>query len=159
MPIEPTIVLDELCNTIAKGLELRLNELSQTVHGFKLVRTTRDWNDQSVPLTDYPVLKVYRNSPETFAETSLRTQVLISVEYITLLKKDVREVPFLHRIGKYIHNYIGHIDGITLDKRGYARGYLNVANQPNVDPVRSYTYTVSVIDSSVPSGLVDILIG
>lgn len=156
-PVEK-IIVDPICDSIANYLKSQLNDLSQQAHGSKLINTVRDYDDNNIPLSDYPVLSVFRDGRgDVYSHENQNIKVPITVRYSAVLKKDYQQAEFLSRVGMYIHNYVSKVEDVYVDKTVIPIGRLQVVTRIN-ENVGNYTYMFGIIDSSVPNSLVPYLL-
>jgi uncharacterized protein YqfB (UPF0267 family) len=150
------VLLDNVTNDIADLVKTFLNDCGDGVYGFKLVKTTRNWDDPNVPLNDHPVLKVYRLE-DNFNVAHIRILTTVMIKYEIIIDKTYKTVPLLNLVGRLIHDCvhtqpIGQKD-IYPSNRINPVGRMEVRDMPNADVKGIYTYMFGIEESSVPVDL------
>lgn len=147
MPIN-NIFSDPVILKILQYLKKRLNEFGQETHGIDLVKGIRDYDSFNVPLTEFPLLKVYRVS-DNFVPNCAKVVSFIKVDYCLSYPQNENLSSVCNSITKYIHRAINRLDveiNLNVDK-SYTRqgGYQIVsgANSQSVYAVISYTFTIT----------------
>jgi hypothetical protein len=155
------VILDNVTSSIATLVKDYLNECGTTIYSYKLVKTTRNWDDPNVPLVDFPVLKVYRLE-DSFNTTSYRVVSSILIKYEIVIDKTYKTVPLLNLIGRLIHNCISVKivnDDVILSNRIVPQGAMQVVDMPNADVKGIYTYTFAIEDTTIPNEIKELLLG
>ena len=100
---------NEYCNKLANYLRdyLNLAYSKEVANNTDLpsgivVRSTRNWDDPSVPLSEFPLLKVYRNS-ETFDRGGLSRDTTATITY-SVSFPNLEELPDLLYWVSYVLN-------------------------------------------------------
>lgn len=149
--------VDIQCDKIANYLQTKLNELSSENYKFKIVKTTRNWNDENVPIGDFPCLKVYREQ-DVFSQESYKVKSQIVIQYGVVITANYKYTPALNQIGKYIHTLLAiaddHDDYIIISRNVQPTGSLVVSRGQNDYIYGWYTYRFGIEDQTIPSNLV-----
>lgn len=150
--------IDTQCDTIAVYLQDKLNTLVTENYNFKVVKSIRNWNDENVPINDFPCLKVYREQ-DIFAQQSYRVTSQLVAQYGVVISANYKYTPALNQIGKYIHtllNVIGdYEDFIIISPKNTPMGSLTVSRGQNDYIYGWYTYKFLVEDQTIPTILVE----
>ena len=151
--------IDVQCDKIANYLQEKLNELSTENYKFKVVKSTRNWNDENVPINDFPCLKVFRNQ-DTYSQESYKVTSQITIQYGVVITANYKYTPALNQIGKYIHTLLtiaeNHDDYIIISRNIQPKGNLVVSRGSNDYIYGWYTYVFGVEDQTIPSNLIQI---
>lgn len=149
--------VDIQCDKIANYLQTKLNELSFENYKFKIVKTTRNWNDENIPIGDFPCLKVYREQ-DVFSQESYKVKSQIIIQYGVVITANYKYTPALNQIGKYIHTLLAiaddHDDYIIISRNVQPTGSLVVSRGQNDYIYGWYTYRFGIEDQTIPSNLV-----
>ena len=70
------MITDQTVKTITDFVKQELNKKSQEVLNINLVNSVRYFDDPNVPLTDYPMLKVFRTTDLFFPQSTKQTSQL-----------------------------------------------------------------------------------
>jgi hypothetical protein len=150
---------DTQCDKIANFLQDKLNTISLENYKFKVVKSIRNWNDENIPITDFPCLKVFRNG-DTFSTNSYKVTSQLTVQYGVVITANYKYTPALNQIGKYIHTFLATIDEeddtVIVSRNVPPTGQLVVSRGQNDYIYGWYTYQFAVEDQTVPSDLVQL---
>jgi len=150
---------DTQCDKIANFLQTKLNTISLENYKFKVVKSIRNWNDENVPINDFPCLKVFRNA-DSYATHSFKVTSQLTAQYGVVISANYKYTPALNQIGKYIHTFLSTIseedDSIIISRNIQPQGSLVVSRGQNDYIYGWYTYQFGVEDQTVPSDLVQL---
>ena len=147
MPIN-NIFSDPVILKILYFLRDRLNDLGQEYHKINLVKGVRDYDSFNVPLTEFPLLKVYRVS-DSFVPNCNKVISFVKVDYCLSYPQNENLSSVCNNITKYIHRVINRLDteiNLTVDKGASRQGgyqILSNSNSQSVYAVISYTFTIT----------------
>lgn len=151
---------DTQCEKISVYLKEKLNLLGKENHAFKFVNTIRNWDDKNIPATDFPCLKVYRQSDQ-YVNESYKVVSQLTIEYGVVVSPSYKFVPALNQIGKYIHTLLTMIDSyhdeIIISRAVTPSGRLQTTNGKNDYIFGWYVYNFAVDDQTIPDNLVQII--
>jgi hypothetical protein len=99
---------DVIRNTILI-LKERLNYYGQKDFGFDIVNGIRDYDTYNVPLTEFPLLKVFRIS-DTFKPDNAKKVSTIKIEYCLSYPTQENLSSICNNINKYIHHIINSLE-------------------------------------------------
>ena len=149
--------IDFPCKTIATFLQEKLNQLSTENYKFKVVKSIRNWNDENIPISDFPCLKVFRER-DNFSNSSYKVTSVINIQYGVVITANYKYTPALNQIGKYIHSLLTTInDDIIVSRNITPQGSLVVSRGQNDYIYGWYNYQFGIEDQTVPSNLVQII--
>jgi len=114
-----------------------------------MIKSIRDYDDQTVVLNDYPCLRVIRMT-DVFNFNSFRTNTSLVIKYSVVVKANYREVQVLTQMGKILHDLISKTPDITVDESRRPTGRVMMITSTNQELIGHYIYEFSIIDSSVP---------
>ncbi len=151
--------IDVQCDKIANYLQEKLNTLSTENYKFKIVKSIRNWNDENVPINDFPCLKVYREQ-DLYSQESYKVTSQITIQYGVVITANYKYTPALNQIGKYIHTLLtiaeNHDDYIIISRNIQPKGSLVVSRGQSDYIYGWYTYQFGVEDQTIPSNLIQI---
>jgi hypothetical protein len=90
-------------------LKERLNYYGQKDFGFDIVNGIRDYDTFNVPLTEFPLLKVFRIS-DTFKPDNAKKNSTIKIEYCLSYPTQENLSSICNNINKYIHHIINSLE-------------------------------------------------
>lgn len=153
--------IDTQCDTIAVYLQDKLNTLVIENYNFKVVKSIRNWNDENVPINDFPCLKVYREQ-DIFTQQSYKVTSQLVAQYGVVISANYKYTPALNQIGKYIHTLLNVIsdyeDFIVISPKNTPMGSLTVSRGQNDYIYGWYSYKFLVEDQTIPTDLVETLL-
>ena len=151
--------LDKQCDKIANILQQKLNEIALENYSYKVVKSIRNWNDENIPINDFPCLKVFRNS-DSFSLNSFKVTSQLTAQYGVVISANYKHTPILNQVGKYIHTFISTIDeedeDIIISRNVQPSGQLLVSRGQNDYIYGWYTYQFGVEDQTIPTELVQL---
>lgn len=148
-PVYPSdfTFVDEDCKFLAEYLTTRINNLFQDSAKGNVIKTYRTWNDIYIPLTDFPVLKVYKVSEE-FEENEDLISTAFKFVYILAFTQRPKVADISGFIGKAIVRQLSNgsmsSDDFQIDwRKGITTEYDTLINSDNV------VYKYATISASV----------
>lgn len=127
-PLDLTFTTDQSCHKLADYLASNLNRLYYELTGdnrLTLVKTIRSWNDFTVPVADFPVLKVYRLSDLYNPQSKLSISSM-ALQYHVTIPEQKKLVPLFryisYNIDKLLISSI-HTTGIFVLEGGKSAEY------------------------------------
>lgn len=152
--------IDTQCDKIANYLQTQLNTLTSENYKYKVVKSIRNWNDENVPINDFPCLKVYRDQ-DIYAQNSYKVTSQLTIQYGVVITANYKYTPALNQIGKYIHTLLANIedydDSVIISRNIQPKGNLVVSRGQSDYIFGWYTYQFGVEDQTIPSNLIQIL--
>jgi hypothetical protein len=155
-PLFPTnfSFVDPDCKFLAERIYCDLNTTFQLALGGNIVRTLRTFNDNFIPLQEFPILKVYKDAEEELDLNSdiLSTKFIISYALAFVQAPKIGDVStFVSKEIRRILKNLSETDRIQIDwNSGLSIDYEDFIDPKNV--VYKYT-TIRVFIFTSPSSL------
>lgn len=131
------ILQDITCNKIAEYLKYKLNA-ANPLEGLVIVNSTRSYDAFSVPVQDFPLLKVYRNSTQ-YRPSQVR-QSRLTAQYGLILPDQERLLPLLNWVDDQISRALSYIKqdiNVFVDQASKSCDYRTLSNELGT-PVYSF---------------------
>lgn len=144
---EPKIFFeDDVVRKILLILKERLNYYGQKDFKINLVNGIRDFDTYNVPLTEFPLLKVYRVT-DIFKPDIAKKISIIKIEYCLSYPNQENLSSVCNNINKYIHHVINSLEtqinlSIIKSERQSAYKIVGGSNSQSVFGVVEYVFSI-----------------
>lgn len=137
---------DDIVRKILLILKDRLNYYGQKDFKINLVNGIRDFDTYNVPLTEFPLLKVFRIS-DSFKPDTAKKISTIKIEYCLSYPNQENLSSVCNNINKYIHHIINSLESqinLSIIKNDRLSAYKIVggANSQSVFGVVEYVFSI-----------------
>lgn len=137
---------DDLVRKILLILKDRLNYYGQKDFRINLVNGIRDFDTYNVPLTEFPLLKVFRTS-DIFKPDTAKKISTIKIEYCLSYPNQENLSSVCNNINRYIHHIINSLESqinlsIIKNDRQSAYKIVGGANSQSVFGVVEYVFSI-----------------
>ena len=137
---------DDIVRKILLILKDRLNYYGQKDFRINLVNGIRDFDTYNVPLTEFPLLKVYRTS-DIFKPDTAKKISTIKIEYCLSYPNQENLSSVCNNINKYIHHVINSLESqinlsIIKNDRQSVYKIVGGANSQSVFGVVEYVFSI-----------------
>ena len=137
---------DDIVRKILLILKERLNYYGQKDFSINLVNGIRDFDTYNVPLTEFPLLKVFRIS-DSFKPDTAKKISTIKIEYCLSYPNQENLSSVCNNINRYIHHIINSLESqinlsIIKNDRQSVYKIVGGANSQSVFGVVEYVFSI-----------------